>query len=363
MRMRADVRRYLFESKLNWLLVFIPVSLAFSRMSIDKVWLFITSALAIIPLAGLVSSATEQLSRRAGPGTSGLINASFGNIPELIIGLFALKAGLIGVVKASISGSVLSNLLFALGASMFLGGINRDKQTFMRSTSGQGAALLFLAVIALIMPAVFDLSVFGTFRGGIEVEDLSVIVAGVLLAIYVANLIFALTKGYSPTCANIESDQPEISIVSTLIILGAVTVLAAFESGLMVNSISAATKALGMTEFFVGIIIVPIVGNAAEQFTAISMAMKNRMDLAVSIAIGGSIQVALLLVPILVFASIFLGHPLSLVFNPFEIAGLALSIIIVSIVSLDGESNWLEGLELIAVYAVLGIVFFFVPAK
>lgn len=360
----ATIQRSVFSSKINWLLLFIPISLAINWLNLPKMWLFVTSAIAIIPLAGLVSAATDQLARRAGPGLGGLVNASFGNVPELIIGLFALKAGLISVVKASISGSILGNILLVLGASMFLGGLKRDKQTFMRTTTGQGSALLFLAVIALVMPAIFDLSVFGSFRGGIEVEDLSLIVAGVLLAIYIANIIFALTKGYSPTCgATTEIEQPQVSLRSSLLLLGVATGFAAIESELLVDSISAATRTLGMTEFFVGIIIVPLVGNAAEQFTAISMAMKDRMDLSVSIATGASTQVALLIVPLLVFISVLVGHPLSLVFNPLEIVGLALSVIIVSLVSLDGESNWLEGLELLAVYVVLGIVFYFVPAK
>ncbi|MHB1161578.1 MAG: calcium/proton exchanger [Chloroflexota bacterium] len=366
MRPRSDqvgILDFLKGTRLNWLLVFVPVSLVIELLGLPKLWLFAVSALAIIPLASLIGQATEQLALRVGPGIGGLLNATFGNATELIIALFALRAGLHEVVKASISGSIIGNILLVLGLSMFVGGLGRARQTFNQTSAGASAAMLFLALVALVMPAVFDLAVFGTLAPtGAIVEQLSLLVAVVLMATYLASLVFSLkTHRALFTSVPIEPEAARLSTRASLGLLLVITVVTAFEAELLVEAIHEATVALGMTEFFVGVIVVAVIGNAAEHFAAVVMARKNKMDLAVTIATGSSTQIALFVAPVLVFTSFFFGRPMSLVFNAFEIAAVGLSVLVLSVVSLDGESNWFEGLQLLAVYLVLAIVFFFVP--
>lgn len=356
---------FLGESRLNWLLLLAPVSLALELLGLPRIWVFITSALSIIPLAGLMAGATEELSHRVGPGLGGLLNATFGNAAELIIALFALRAGLSELVKASISGSIIGNILLVLGLSMFVGGWGRHKQTFNRTRTGASSAMLFLAVVALVMPAVFDLAVFGDLeRNTPEVETISLLVSLVLIVTYLASLIFSL-KTHQDVITSIaaEPHRPRLSRLNTLLLLLIATGAVALESELLVESMSEAKAAFGMTEFFMGVIVVAVVGNAAEHSSAVLMAMKDKMELAVTIAIGSSTQVALFVAPLLVFASLLMGQPMSIVFNIFEVVGITLSVLALAIVSLDGESNWFEGLQLLAVYLVLAIVFYFVPAR
>lgn len=360
----VSVLNFVGQSWLNWLLLFVPVSVAIELLGWPKLWLFFASAIAIIPLAGIIGQATEQIAFRVGPGVGGLLNATFGNATELIIAIFALRAGLHEVVKASISGSIIGNLLLVLGLSMFAGGWNRDKQFFNRTSAGASAAMLFLAVVALVMPAVFDLSIFGSLeRTTPTIESLSLFVSVVLFLIYLASLFFSL-KTHRDLFVSVspEPESARLSFTASILLLLIATGLAALEAELLVDGISEATVALGMTEFFVGVIVVAVVGNAAEHFSAVIMAMKNKMDLAVTIATGSSTQIALFVAPVLVFGSFLFGRPMSLVFNAFEIVGVALAVLILAIVSLDGESNWFEGLQLVAVYVVMGIVFYFVPA-
>ena len=353
------------ENWLNWLLLFIPTSLALEFLGVSKLWIFITSAMAIVPLAALIGEATEQLSHRVGHGPGGLLNATFGNATELIIALLALGAGLPQVVKASISGSIIGNVLLVLGASMLVGGWGRDKQEFNRTRAGASAAMLFLAVVALVMPAVFDLAIFGSLeRRSPAIEDLSLLVALVLLATYLASLVFSL-KTHRDLLISVPMEPPlaRLSLFNSVLLLLVATAIVAIEAELLVGSISDVTTLLGMTEFFVGVVVVAIVGNAAEYFTAVLMARRNNMELAMIIATGSGTQIALFVAPVLVFASYLAGMPMSLVFNPFEIVGVALAVAAVAIVSLDGESNWFEGVQLIAIYMVLAIVFYFVPAR
>lgn len=352
------------KSWLNWLLLFIPISIAVELLHLPDLWLFIISAVAIIPLAAQIGVATEQLSNRVGPGLGGLMNATFGNATELIIALFALRAGLQEVVKASISGSIIGNILLVLGLSLLLGGWGRQKQTFERTSAGANAAMLCLAVVALVMPAVFDLAVYGSLeRVTIEIEHLSLLVAGVLMLTYIASLVFSL-KTHRVLFSSVPAGEREasLSVGKSILLLLIAASLTAVESEFLVSSISEATRALGMTEFFVGVIVIAIIGNAAEHFSAVVMAMKNKMDLAVTICTASSTQIALFVAPVLIFASLLFGEPMSLVFNAFEIVGIALSVLLLAVVSLDGESNWFEGFQLLAVYVVLGIVFYFVPA-
>jgi len=365
-RKKPGLITFLQKGGLNWLLVFVPVSVVVELLGLPELWLFITSALAIIPLAGLIGQATEQLASRVGPGVGGLLNATFGNATELIIALFALRAGLYEVVKASISGSIIGNILLVLGLSMAVGGWGRVKQSFNRTSAGASSAMLFLAVVGLVMPAVFDLAVFGSLeRTAPDIESLSLLVAFVLIATYLASLVFSLKTHRDLFISVPEEPEPEeahLSVANSLILLAVATVLTAVEAEFLVVGIREATSALGMTEFFVGVIVVAVVGNAAEHFAAVSMAMKDKMDLAVTIATGSSTQIALFVAPVLVFASFLFGRPMSLVFNAFEIVAIALSVLVLAVVSLDGESNWFEGVQLLAVYVVLAIVFFFVPA-
>jgi len=324
-------------------------------------WIFILSALAIIPLAGLIGQATEELSCRVGATWGGFLNATFGNATELIIAIFALGAGLPQVVKASISGSIIGNILLVLGASMFIGGLGRERQHFSRTRAGASSAMLFLAVVALVMPAIFDRVEHPSAGLLLREEHLSLLVAIVLIITYAGSLVFTLFTHHETAAGPVEQTrEPKLTTATTVSLLAIATVLVAVESELLVGAIHSATAALHMTEFFVGVIVVAIIGNAAEHFTAVMVARKNQMDLAMNITTGSSIQLALFVAPMLVFVSYLFGHPLILVFNPFEVVAIALSVIALAVVALDGESNWLEGLQLIAVYFVLAIVFYFV---
>ena len=377
---------FIAGKRLNLLLIFVPLALAIELLHLPKLWLFGVSALAIIPLAGLIGEATEQVAHRTSPTVGGLLNATFGNATELIIAVFALRAGLTEVVKASIAGSIIGNALLVLGLAMFLGGWKRTRQYFDPTHASASAAMLLLAVVALVMPAVFDLVVYGNLRENTSVvQSLSLLVAVVLMLSYLASLVFSLrtqSSLFSPRprseprdiegavagipdqalAEDVEEEGPRLSLASSLTLLGIATAVTALVSELLVEGISEATEALGLTEFFVGVIVVAVVGNAAEHFSAVTMEMKNKMDLAVTIATGSSTQIALFVAPVLVMLSFLFGSPMSLVFNAFEIVGITLSVLILSIVSLDGESNWFEGLQLIAVYLILAIVFYFVPA-
>jgi Ca2+:H+ antiporter len=358
-----EVRAALTGSRLNLLLAFVPLALAADLFGLPGAVIFAASALAIVPLAGLIGEATEQIAHRVGAGVGGLLNATLGNLPELIIGLFALSAGLHGVVKASISGSLIANVLLVLGLSILIGGWGRVRQRFSRIHAGASTSMLFLAVVALVMPAVFDLAVFGSLGPTpFAVQTFSLLVAIVLMATYLAGLVFSLkTHRDLITSAPVEAEIPAMSLRTALVLLAVLTVLTAVESELLVGSITEATRSIGVTDFFVGVVVVAIVGNAAEHASAVMMAKKDKMDLAIAIAAGSSAQVALFVAPVLVFASLLFGQPLSLVFNAFEIVGVILAVLALALVVADGESNWFEGLQLLAIYAILVIVFFFVP--
>jgi Ca2+:H+ antiporter len=358
-----SISTFLKERKLNWLLVFVPISVALEFLALPRLWVFATSALAVIPLAGLICGATEELSCAVGPGLGGLLNATFGNATELIIAFFALQAGLQELVKASISGSIIGNILLVLGLSMFLGGWGRDRQTFNRTSAGANSAMLFLAAVALIMPAVFDFAIFGSLETtGLTIEDISLLVALVLIITYGASLFFSLkTHRHELTAAICRVEKARLSRSNSVVLLLLSTVVVTLESELLVGSVSAVMATLGLSEFFLGVVVIAVIGNAAEHTTAVASARKNNMELSVAIAVGSATQIALFVGPVLVFASLLFGNPMSFVFNAFEIVGIALSVVAVTFVSLDGESNWFEGLQLLSVYMILAIVFFFVP--
>jgi len=344
------------------LLLLTPVAVVLEGIHANPILVFGVTALAIIPMAGLIGEATEELAAHTGPGIGGLLNATFGNATELIIALLALAAGLEEVVKASITGSILGNLLLVLGLSMLVGGLGRSRQAFNRTSAGASSAMLFLSVISLVMPAVFDWGVFGSLapHAG-PIDQLSLLVAGVLALVYLASLVFSLVT-HRDLFSTAGEHRARIAVRPALLLLLLATAVTAVLAEFLVGSIAATTRQLGITEFFVGVVVVAIVGNAAEHFSAVIFARKNQMDLAVTIAVGSSTQIALFVAPVLVFASLILGRPMSLVFNIFEIMAVTLAVLVVGIVSLDGESNWFEGLQLLAVYAIMAIIFFFVPA-
>ena len=361
--MWAELRRYLLSRWLNLLLVFLPVVLILEVMHVGGVWLFACAALAIVPLAGLLGDATEEMAGRLGPAAGGLLSGTLGNATELIIALLAVRAGELEVVKASITGSILGNLLLIFGLSVLVGGWGREKQAFERTYQSVNTTMLMLAVCGLVMPAVFDLVVYGSLERDTPVlQRLSLWTAGVLLATYLASFVFSF-KTHKHLFTAEEHHEAGMSQRSAITLMVAATGLIVWASEVLVAEIEATTQALGMTKFFVGVIVVAVVGNAAEHSAAIVAAKQNKMDLSLSIAVGSSVQIALLVAPVLVFASHLAGHPMSLVFNAFEIAAVILSVLVVALVSLDGETNWFEGVQLVAVYLILGIAFYFVPGK
>ena len=352
---------------LNLLLLAIPVAIYLHATEASPVWVFVAAALAIIPLAGVLGEATESLAVYSGPTLGGLLNATMGNATELIIAFFALRTGHIEVVKASLAGSIIGNILLVLGLSILVGGFNRQKQVFSRTAAGANSTMLFVAVVALVMPAVYDLAVHGDLKDhGPTLQNLSLWTAGVLMLVYAVSFIFVLRTHKSLFTVQ-EAEEETVSHAhlmsktSAIVALVVATVAIAFMSEMLVGEIEAVTKSFGMTELFVGVIVVAIVGNAAEHSTAILMARQNKMDLAMTIAVGSSTQIALFVAPLLVFLSMAVGHPMSLVFNAFEISAIIVSVIIVEMISSDGETNWFEGVQLLAVYALLAVAFYFVP--
>lgn len=341
---------------LKYLLVFIPISIAAEFMKMNSVWIFIFSSLAIIPLAGLMGEATEEISIYSGPRIGGFLNATFGNATELIISFFALKEGLFDVVKASIAGSVIGNILLVLGASMFFGGLKYKVQKFNKSIVEVSASMLLFAVIGLSIPAIFTHTVNKELLTG-KYEWLSIGVALAMFIIYLLGLYFSFYT-HKDLYGSEHADESEAkwSILKSIIILLVCTIVIALESEYLVSSVEPMTESLGLSKFFVGIIIIPIIGNAAEHSTAILMALKNKMDVAVEIAIGSSLQIILFVAPVLVFVSL-LFKPMSIIFNEFEMVALIVSVLIVNRVASDGESNWLEGIQLIAVYVIIAISF------
>lgn len=348
---------------LNLLFVFIPVALALEFLHADPTAVFVASCLAIIPLAGLMGKATEHLTRHVGAGLGGLLNASLGNAAELIIALVALREGLHDVVKASITGSILGNILLVLGAAMAAGGFRHRQQKFNRTAAGMGASLLLLAAIGLVVPALFH---YTASAQGAKVErELSLQIAVILFVIYILNLVFSLKTHHHLFSGEAdvmhEAGEKAWSRNKAVGVLTGVTAAVAVMSEVLVGAIEPAARQLGLTQVFVGVILVALVGNAAEHSTAVLVAMKNKMDLALGIAVGSSLQIALFVAPMLVFASYLLGPPLDLIFTPFEVASVTIAVLAVGYVSSDGESNWMEGAMLLGVYLILAIAFYCLP--
>jgi Ca2+:H+ antiporter len=355
--------RALTANKLNVLLLAAPISWIVDESAPDSVWVFILAAISLVPLAGIIGLGTEELAHRAGPGFGGFLNATFGNAAELIIAIVALNNGHVELVKASITGSIVGNLLLVLGASFFIGGLGRTSQKFHRTAATNAATMLFLAVVALVMPAVFDLALYGTLKAEPEaLRNLSICTAVVLMGAYVGSLIYAFAR--QKDLLRSTTEEPDHSGLTTTDAIGLLaigTILTTIQAEILVGSLGPALGQFGFTEMFVGVIVVAIIGNAAEHYSAIVAAHRDHMTLAVEISIGSSAQIALFVGPAVVLYSYAIGHPMTLLFNAFEIAAIALSVISTHMVVLDGESNWVEGLQLMSVYLILAFAFYFVP--
>lgn len=337
----------------NFLYYLLPAILfsAYFKYTGNEMAMFFAACISIIPLAGIMGEATENMACYTGERVGGLLNATFGNATELLITIFALQAGLFEVVKASIAGSILGNILLVLGLSIFVGGLKHGSQQFNRVHINNQTSLMFLATIALIIPAVF----FQSAKQHVVLHEFSLAVAGILLLLYVAGLIFAARQKVE-AC---ETEAAEWSKTKSIVLLALSTVFIALESEFLVSGIESVTSVLGWSEFFIGIIIIPIIGNAAEHFTAIIMASRNKIDLAFEIAVGSTTQIAMLVTPVLIFLSLAFAKPMDMLFNYHEVVAVALAVVTAQFISHDGESNWLEGAMLVAAYIVMAIAFFF----
>ncbi len=372
-KQKFSPRRFLLSGQ-GWpylLVPFIPLAILLEFvLHAAPTIIFICAALGVIPTAALMGRATEELANRSGPAVGGLLNVTFGNAPELIIALFALAAGLHEVVKASLIGSILGNILLVMGISMLAGGARRNVQVFNSTAASAQASMLLLAAVALVMPTMFQLVGGGglpqvgenrrEFSG--ELERMSFAVAVVLLLSYAGGILFTLRSHLH--LFNHEEHEEEVghtwSVRTSMLTLAGAGIAVGLMSEILVGSIEAASEGIGISEFFIGLIVVAIVGNAAEHWVAVYFAIRDRMGLSVNIAVGSSAQIALFVAPVLVIASFVLGPgPMPLVFSGYELGAVVLALLIANLVIADGESTWFEGLQLLAVYAVLGIVFFF----
>jgi Ca2+:H+ antiporter len=358
------------------MLFLVPVAIAGHYLHWNETIQFILAGLAIVPLADLIGEGTEHLAEKAGQRIGGLLNATLGNAAELIISIFAIRAGLLELVKASITGSILGNLLLVLGASIFLGGLKHGRQRFMRTQASTNATMLILAVIALVIPSIFSSSIAAEsngethlhlqLAGGLnpDVEALSLGVASVMIVIYGLGIFYSFRSLEDSPLTRPAAHIPSAegwSLRRSLIVLVVATAGIVWLSEILVGAVEPVLAQLGWTEFFLGIILIPIVGNVAEHLVGVQVALKNQMDLSMEISVGSSLQIALFVAPALVFISLLMGNPLTLVFNEFELIALVSASLIAALVALDGESNWLEGAQLLVVYIIVAMAFFFLP--
>jgi Ca2+:H+ antiporter len=352
--------------KLNWLLGFIPVAIALSWYGANPIVVFASSALALVPLAGLTEDATDALASYVGPTWGGLLSASLGNAPEIIIGAFALRQGLVDVVKASLAGSIIGNLLLALGVSMFAGGLRHGTQKFNQVVAGMNGGLLLLSATGLIIPAVFHFSPARVTR------EISLEISVVLFAVYLASVVYTLVTskpamGKEAVKAEIEAGPEPAggergwSRNKALAILTAVTVGLAAMSEILTEALDPATKSLSLTPMFSGVFLLALLGNVAQIFNGVGFARSDKMDLTLGVTVGSSIQVALVVAPVLVFFGYLLGREMDLLFTRFEIVAIVIAVLLTRVLTVDGRSDWLEGLMLVAVYLMLGFGFFYLP--
>jgi Ca2+:H+ antiporter len=354
------------RSPINWLLLFIPITVSLEHLAhVSAPVLFFMAALAIVPIAAQIVLATEQLSMRTGDAVGGLLNATFGNAPELIIAFVALKAGLLEMVRASLVGAILANLLLALGVSFLLGGLRFHQQRFNPAAARAYSTMMFLAAVSMTVPSAFS-RVFGPNEVIRQEKLLNIGIAVLLLIAYGLYILFSL-RTHTSAFASVDSDtevhhEEQWSVARAVITLLAASVFAAWMSEILVGAAEETGKALGMSQLFIGIVFVAIVGGAAESGSAVAMARKNKMDLSVGIASGSCIQIALFVAPILVLASYFVApQPLELAFGRAEIGSLFIAVVIGAMVSGDGESNWYKGVQLMTVYAIIALMFYLMP--
>ncbi len=349
--------RYLYG-----LLALVPIAFVLEVSGIGgHVAVFVASALALVPLAAVLGRSTEEIAIYTGPKIGSLLNATLGNAAELIITIVALREGLVDVVKASIAGSIIGNILVVLGASLLLGGMRNGTQRFDARAAGTNATMMLLAVLALVIPAVFALGEPEHRPSDRDIERLSDGVAIVLLLIYVLYLVYSLrdTSPNEAEQAHHGTASMSVKLASGLLVGSTLAVVVMSE--LLVGAIEPTAAEWGLTELFVGVMLVPLVGNIAEHLVAVQAALRDKMDLSLGIAVGSGLQIALFVAPVLVLVGVVIGQPMTLVFNSFELVALIVASLVAVFISMDGESNWLEGAELLALYAVVGIAFFFVP--
>jgi len=342
------------------LLLLIPLALGASLIGASPLIVFLLSAAAIIPLAKYIGDATEDLALRTNPAVGGLLNATFGNATELIVSIFAIQSGLVEVAKASITGAIIGNLLLVLGTAMYLGGRKRERQHFNATAAKAACSMLVLATTALVVPAIF-LSTSGHAH---DVGVLSIFVAVLMIVAYVANLIFTLHTHkhlYKTELADERAIAPKWSTAKATLILFFATVGTAVLSEILVDAIRPVVESYGWTELFIGVIVVAIIGNVAEHLSAVTAAVKNKMDLSIQIAVGSATQVVMFVAPVLVIASLFFAEPMTLVFNMFELVSIIFAVFVTNAVVEDGESNWFEGFQLIIAYIIIAVAFFLHP--
>jgi Ca2+:H+ antiporter len=352
------------KNALRLLLLFVPVTIYLGFTHASPTWVFISACLAILPLAGMMGEATEHLSHHTGPGVGGLLNATFGNAAELIIAFMALRAGELEIVKASLTGSIIGNILMVLGLAMLLGGWKYKELKFNKLAAESGSSMMVLAVVALVIPAIY--AQVTHHKNPEHIESLSFDISWVIILTYIASLVFQLKtheKLFAPADgvdAAEEMHGEAWSVKKSLGILLASAALVGWVSEFLVHAVDAAGTSLGLGKVFMGVIVVALVGNAAEHSTAVLVAMKGKMDLALGIAIGSSMQIALFVAPVLVIAGHWMGRPLGLEFTLLEVVAVMLSVGAVSLLIHDGKTNWFEGLQLLAIYAILAIAFYFI---
>jgi Ca2+:H+ antiporter len=354
-------KHFLSHNPLVFFLLFLPLTLGAELLHWSPPAVFILAGLAIIPMAAYIGEATESLAHFTGPRIGALLNATLGNAAELIITITAIRAGLLELVKASITGSILGNLLLVMGFAFVVGGTKHGRQTFDRGNASRNAILLILAVLAMVIPSLFSHSIGPDTSP--KVEALSLGVAVVMILLYVLGLLDAARSKNTPITHEPapKSVLPHWSLATSILILVLATAGIVWLSEVLVGVVEPVVVSLGVSEFFLGIILIPIIGNAAEHLVAVQFAWQNKMTLSVEIAVSSSLQIALLVGPLLVFISLLLGHPMTLIFNVFELLALVAGVIIAVLVSADGESSWLEGAALVGIYLILGWAFFLLP--
>ena len=347
----------------HWTVIFVacvPIAAILELVAPEReIAIFVASGIAIVPLAAYIGRATDTLAQRFGGGIGGLLNATFGNAAELIIGVIALRRGFTDLVKASLTGSIIGNILLVFGLCTFVGGLRHPVQRFNRTAAGLGSTMLLLSAIGLTVPAVFhQLS-----RGGAGTElRLDTEIAVVLLLTYLASLVFTLKTHRSEYTTGVVEHAEGSQVWPAVAVLVGATAGVAWMSELLVGTVSTAAEQFGMSDLFVGVVVVAVIGNAAEHFSAVMMAWKNQMDAAISIAVGSSIQIALFVAPVLVFASYAIAPaPMNLLFSVFEVVAVGLAVLSITTIAHDGETHWMEGVQLLAVYVILALGFYFLP--